>query len=105
MHEVGISYRGNEKLRRRASKEGKPPLLASRRQLNVARKDLENGMEYEVSDGVVQLASIKDSVLKRLRSFNPNVSKKALLSVDKGQGKFFGVLKLISVLKGAFCVH
>lgn len=87
MREVGISDLGAKKLRRRASKEGKPSLLASRRKIDVARKELETEMEYIVLNGVIRLQSIENSVLKRIEQFNPDVSKKSLISVDKGQGK------------------
>lgn len=87
MREVGISKLGNEKLRHRASEEGKPHLLASRRKIDFARKNLEENIEYIIDNDVVRLQSISTAVLKRVNSLNSNVNKKALLSVDKGQGR------------------
>ena len=100
MSEVGISKSGSEKLTQRANRDGKPKLLSSRRKINFARKSLEKDMEYIVDNDVVRLRDISSSVLKRINNLPQVLSfvhkksqsfkdsaRKALLSLDKGQGK------------------
>lgn len=92
MHEVGISYAGNQKLRSRSSREGKPHLLASRRKLDFERKNLEADVEYVIDQDVIRLKYISHAVSKRLEHIGPNVKQTALLSVDKGQGRVLSTI-------------
>jgi hypothetical protein len=85
MREIGISYSNHQKLRHRAAQEGKPHLLASRRRLDLEQKNLEEGVEYVIDGDMIKLQSISTAVLKRLK--NMDMNQKALLSLDKGQGR------------------
>lgn len=55
--------------------------------MDAERKKLEEGMEYEIKNGVIRLKSVPNAINKRLRCFNDNVNTTTLLSVDKGQGR------------------
>jgi hypothetical protein len=68
MCEIGISHLGHKKLLHRTKQEGKSKLLTSRRKLNYAQKDLEEGMEYVVDGDVIRLQSVATSVLTRLKN-------------------------------------
>lgn len=86
MREIGLGQVGSQKLRNRVTKEGKTALFPSKRKLDFARSELEQGCEYIVDDlEVVRLKSIPLAVNKRLANFDPG-NRKVLLSVDKGQG-------------------
>lgn len=73
----------------KAKNEGKPSIFPSKRKLDFARLELEKGFEYIVDNkNVVRLKDIRGAVEKRIQNINQN-NRKALLSVDKGQGWLF----------------
>lgn len=86
MHEAHISYAAHRKLRNRAIKTGKPPLLASKRKIDVERRSLEDVCKYLAEEDVIRLQNISSALLARL-DYIGGVEQTVLLSADKGQGR------------------